>query len=100
MSDRFLSNPYIPTNKVTKVFADIDDNTLKNLFDKLSIKVVNVIENSSLDAPVSKHADILANYVGKSTFLVDKHQTVLCIFLENHAQKYGKIMVGEEKSPY
>ena len=98
MSDRFLSNPYIPTNKVTKVFADIDDNTLKNLFDKLSIKVVNVIENSSLDAPVSKHADILANYVGKSTFLVDKHQTVLCIFLENHGGKY--VLIDNIKSPY
>lgn len=29
-----------------------------------------------------------------------KNWSVYGIFLENHAQKYGEIMVGEEKCPY
>ena len=74
MSERFLKSPNLPDNKVTTVFADIDDFALKSLFCELSIKVVSVTRNELLDSPVSKHADILANYVGKSTFLVDKNQ--------------------------
>ena len=87
MKERFLKNPNLPENKVTTVFAQIDDNRLKSVFDELSIKVVKVNENSLLDAPVSQHADILCNYVGKSTFLVDKNQTELCKFLEDNNGK-------------
>ena len=98
MKVRFLTNPNIPENKVTTVFADVDNFTLKNVFDELDIKVVSVTENQLLDAPISKHADILANYVGKSTFLVDKNQTELCRFVEDNG---GKSFVIEDiKSPY
>ena len=98
MSERFLINPNLPENKVTTVFADIDDFALKNTFDELSIKVVQVAENSLLDTPVSRHADILGNYVGKSTFLVDKNQAELCNFIEN---KNGKnVLIENIKSPY
>ena len=44
MSEKFLNNPNIPDNKVTTVFADIDDFALKNAFDKLSIKVVKLLK--------------------------------------------------------
>ncbi len=98
MNERFLINPNLPTNKVTKVFADIDDNTLKNCFGELTVKVVNVIENPFLDAPVSKHADILVNYVGKTTFLVDKHQTEICKFIEDNSGKYH--LIENINSPY
>ena len=64
------------------MFANIDDIALKNAFDGLSIKVLLVAENSLLDTPVSRHADILANYVGKSIFLADKNQKELCNFVE------------------
>ena len=98
MSESFLNNPNLPENKVTTVFSDIDDNAFKKLFDDLSIKVVNVAENKLLEAPVSKHADILANYVGKSTFLVDKNQKELCNFIENNGGK--SVIVDNIKSPY
>ena len=98
MSDRFLLKPNLPENKVTTVFTQIDDITLKNVFDKLLIKVVNTTQNAFLDTPVSKHADILANYVGKTTFLADKHQTEFCNFMENHGGKY--VLVDYIKSPY
>ena len=98
MNEKFLKSPNLPTNKVTTVFADTDDNALKTLFDKLSIKVVSVRENSFLEAPVSKHADILANYVGKSTFLSDNNQTELCNFIKNNGGKY--IIIDNIKSPY
>ena len=98
MNERFLKNPNLPENKVTTVFSDIDDNAFKKLFDVLSIKVVNVAENKLLEAPVSKHADILANYVGKSTFLVDKNQKELCNFIENNDGK--SVIVDNIKSPY
>ncbi len=98
MSERFLINPNLPENKVTTVFADIDDNALKSVFDELTIKVVNVIENQFLDLPVNKHADILENYVGKSTFLVDKNQVELCNFVKD---KYGKLVIIDNiQSPY
>lgn len=98
MNERFLSNPNFPDNKVTTVFAYCDDIALKKLFNDFSIKVVNVIENTLLDYPVRKHADILANYVGKSRFLIDKNQDELCAFLEN---KCGKSVIIEDiKSPY
>ena len=98
MNERFLLNPNLPENKVTTVFADIDDFNLKSIFDELSIKVVSVIRNELLDSPVSKHADILANYVGKSTFLADKNQTELCRFIE---ENYGKsVILDNIKSPY
>lgn len=98
MKVRFLKSPNLPANKVTTVFADIDDFALKSLFDELSIKVVSVTQNELLDNPVSKHADILANYVGKSTFLVDTNQNELCSFIENNN---GKSVITENiKSPY
>ncbi len=98
MSERFLNNPNIPDNKVTTVFTNIDEIALKRLFDELSIKVLLVAENSLLDAPVSRHADILANYVGKSIFLADKNQTELCNFIEYNSGK--SIIVENIKSPY
>ena len=98
MNERFLKNPNIPENKVTIVFANIDDIALKNAFDELSIKVVQIAENSLLDTPVSCHADILANYVGKSTFLADKNQTELCNFIEDNSGK--SIIIENIKSPY
>ncbi len=98
MSERFLKNPNLPENKVTTVFANVDDNALKMRFEDLSIKVVNVNENTLLDAPVSYHADILANYVGKSTFLVDKNQTELCNFIKNCDGK--TVIIENIKSPY
>ena len=98
MSERFLKSPNLPENKVTTVFADIDDFALKSLFCELSIKVVSVTRNELLDSPVSKHADILANYVGKSTFLVDKNQNELCSFIKNNN---GKLFIVDNiKSPY
>ena len=98
MNEKFLENPYLPNNKVTTVFANINDIALKKLFDELAIKVVNVTENQLLDTPVSKHADILANYVGKSTFLVDKNQIELCQFIENNVGK--SLIIEDIKSPY
>lgn len=98
MSEKFLNNPNTPDNKVTTVFADIDDFVLKNTFDELSIKVVQVAENSLLDTPVSRHADILGNYVGKSTFLVDKNQDELCNFIKNNNGK--TVIIENIKSPY
>ncbi len=98
MNERFLKNPNLPANKVTTVFANIDDNALKNAFDKLSIKVVPVIQNELLDAPVSRHADILANYVGKSTFLVDKNQAELCNFIKDNDGK--SVIIENIHSPY
>ena len=87
MNERFLENPNLPKNKVTTVFANIDENALKSVFDEMAIKVMNVTENPLLDTPVSKHADILANYVGKSTFLADKNQVELCKFIKNNGGK-------------
>ena len=98
MSERFLINPNLPENKVITVFADIDDIALKNVFDKLAIKVVSVVENKFLDAPISKHADILANYVGKSIFLVDENQVELCSFIKNNDGK--SVVIENIKSPY
>ncbi len=98
MNERFLINYNLPDDKVTTVFAYVDDNSLKNVFDELSIKVVGVTENSFLDTSVSKHADILANYVGKSTFLVDANQNELCNFIENNGGKYN--LIDNIKSPY
>lgn len=98
MNERFLKNPNLPENKVTTVYADIDDIALKKTFDELSIKVVNVNENPFLDAPVSKHADILSNYVGKSTFLADKNQVELCNFIKDNNGK--SVIIENIKSPY
>lgn len=98
MSERFLINPNLPKNKVITVFADIDDIALKNVFDKLAIKVVSVAENKFLDAPISKHADILANHVGKSTFLVDENQVELCNFIKNNGGK--SVVIENIKFPY
>lgn len=98
MNKRFLINPNLPENKVTTAFANVDDFALKNAFDELSIKVVQVAENPFLDTPVSCHADILANYVGKSTFLADKNQTELCNFIEDNSGK--SIIIENIKSPY
>lgn len=98
MSERFLINPNLPKNKVITVFADINDIALKNVFDKLAMKVVSVAENKFLDAPISKHADILANYVGKSIFLVDENQVELCSFIKNNDGK--SVVIENIKSPY
>ena len=87
MNKRFLKNPNLPKNKVTTVYADIDDIALKTAFNDLSIKVINIVENHFLDTPISCHADILANYIGKSTFLSDKHQIELCKFIEDNNGK-------------
>ena len=98
MNERFLENPNLPENKVITVFANINDNALKNVFAELSIKVVSTTENKFLDAPVSRHADILANYVGKSTFLVDKNQVELCKFIKDNGGK--SIIIENIKYPY
>lgn len=98
MSERFLNNPNLPENKVTTVFAYCDDIALKKSLSDFSIKVVNVIENTLLDSPVKNHADILANYVGKSRFLTDKNQDELCAFLENKSGKW--VLIEDIKSPY
>lgn len=98
MKERFLKNPNLPGNKVTIVYADIDDIALKNVFNNLSIEVVNVNENSFLDAPVSRHADILMNYIGKSTFLSDKHQIELCKFIKDNNGK--SVIIENIHSPY
>ncbi len=98
MKVRLLNNPNLPESKVTTVYADVDDITLKKAFDDLSIEVVNVIENPFLDTPVSCHADILGIYVGKSTFLADKHQIELCKFIEDNNGK--SVIIENIKSPY
>ncbi len=98
MSERFLNNTNLPSSKVTTVFANCDDNALKNVFDELAVKVVNVTQNKLLDAPVCQHADILANYVGNSTFLADYRQKDLIEFVE---QAGGIIKtIDNIKSPY
>ena len=89
MNDRFLINPNLPENKVTTVYAHIDDNKLENIFKELSIKVIPVI---------SQHADILCNYVGKSNFLVDNNQNKLCKFIEYNNGK--SVIIENIKSPY
>ena len=98
MSGRFLINPNLPQNKVTTVFADVDNNALKSVFNKFAIKVVSATENKLLDAPISKHADILANYVGKSTFLADINQVELCNFIEDYDGK--SVLIDNIQSPY
>lgn len=98
MNERLLINPNLPINKVKTVFANVDDFALKSVLDELSIKVVNTTENPLLDSPVSKHADVLANYVGKSTFLVDNNQIELCNFIMDNNGK--SIIVDNIKSPY
>ena len=98
MSGRFLINPNLPQNKVTTVFADVDNNALKSIFNKFAIKVVSATENKLLDAPISKHADILANYVGKSTFLADINQVELCNFIEDYDGK--SVLIDNIQSPY
>ena len=89
MKEKFLNHPNLPTNKVTSVFAHVDDNALKKVFDKFSIKVIDVCGNRLLDIPVSKHADILTNYVGNSTFLIDKNQIEFCNFIKDNGGKYA-----------
>ena len=98
MSGRFLINPNLPQNKVTTVFADVDNNALKSVFNKIAIKVVSATENKLLDAPISKHADILANYVGKSTFLAEINQVELCNFIEDYEGK--SVLIDNIQSPY
>ena len=98
MNERFLINPNLPANKVTTVFANIDEDALKSVFDEVAIKVVNVTENPLLDTPISKHADILANYVGKSILLVDKNQVELCNFIEDYDGK--SVLIDNIQSPY
>lgn len=98
MIERFLNNPNLPENKVTTVYADIDDIALKKTFNDLFIKVVNVVENPFLEAPVSCHADILANYIGKSILLADKHQIELCKYIEDNNGK--SVIIDNIKSPY
>ena len=98
MNERFLINPNLPANKVTTVFANIDEDALKSVFDEVAIKVVNVTENKLLDAPISKHADILANYVGKSILLVDKNQVELCNLIEDYDGK--SVLIDKIQSPY
>lgn len=98
MSGRFLINPNLPQNKVTTVFADVDNNALKSVFNKFAIKVVSATENKLLDAPISKHADILANYVGKSTFLAEINQVELCNFIEDYDGK--SVLIDNIQSPY
>lgn len=98
MSERFLESPNIPNGKATTVFAYIDDIALKKTFDELSIKVVNVIKNALLDTPVSRHADILVNYIGNDTFFIDKNQTELCNFIKNNDGK--TVIIEKIKSPY
>ncbi len=97
MIERLLKNPNLPNGKVTTVFANCDDFALKKLFCDLSVKVVPVQQNPLLDEPVSRHADVLLNYVGKS-FLVDKKQHELCSFIDNIGGK--KIIINNIKSPY
>ena len=98
MNVRFLKNPNLPDYKVTTVFADIDDIALINAFNDLSVKVVDVKRNTLLDAPVSRHADILANYVGKSTFLSDINQVELCSFIKDN--NGNCVSIENIKSPY
>lgn len=95
---RFLNYSNLPENKVTTVFAQIDDNRLENFFKELSIKVIPVIQNEHLEHPISQHADILLNNVGKSIFLVDKHQIELCKFIEDNNGK--SVIIDNIKSPY
>ncbi len=97
MIERFLKYPNLPTNKVTTVFVHCDDFALKTLFDRLSVKVVPIQQNPLLDEPVSRHADILANYIGKS-FLLDENQKELCNFIEKNDGK--TIIIDNIKSPY
>ena len=95
---RFLNYPNLPENKVTTVFAQIDDNRLENFFKELSIKVIPVKQNEHLEHPISQHADILLNNVGKSIFLVDMHQIELCKFIEDNNGK--SVIIDNIKSPY
>ena len=98
MSEKFLNNPNLPNKRVTSVFAYVDDIALKRLFNDLGINVISVSENPLLDSPVSRHADILANYVGKSTFMIDKHQTEFCRYIDNNGGYYN--LIENIKSPY
>lgn len=98
MKEVFLKNPNLPQRKVTTVFANCDDNTLEKAFEELSVKVVKPTQSELLEAPVRLHADILANYVGNNTFLVDYHQNELIEFVE---QSGGMVkIINNIKSPY
>ncbi len=98
MKERFLKNPNLPTSKVTTIFANCDDNALKKTFDELAVKIVNVTQNELIDAPVCRHADILANYVRNNTFLADYRQQELVDFIESASGTVKKI--NNIKSPY
>ena len=67
MSERFLKNPNTPKNKVTTVFANIDDNALKMLFEDLSIKVVKVIEQGVKLVVEGASAFLPTNNFGEKT---------------------------------
>lgn len=98
MKERFLKNPNLPQSKVTTIFVHCDDNALKSAFDELAVKVVGPTPNELLDAPVSRHADILANHVGNNTFLADYRQKELIKFIE---QAGGTVKaIKNIKSPY
>ena len=55
-------------------------------------------ENPFLDSSVNHHADMLMNYIEKSTFLSDKHQVELCKFIENNNGK--SVIIENIRSPY
>ncbi len=98
MNERFLKTPNLPQSRVTTVFANYDDVALKTLFEELSITVISSIENPFLEAPVSRHADILANYVGNSHILADKHQNQLIEWAKNNRASLKIIDII--RSPY
>ena len=98
MKEKFLKNPNLPQGKVTTVFANIDDIALENVFNNLAIKVVNATQNELLDAPISLHADVLANYVGNDIFLADYRQQELFDFVESAGGEVKKI--NNIQSPY
>lgn len=98
MKEKFLKNPNLPSSKVITAFADCDDIALEKAFEELSVKVVGPTQNELLDAPVSRHADILTNYVGNDTFLADYRQKVLIEFIK---QSGGTVKeFNNIKSPY
>lgn len=81
MNEKFLMYPNLPENDVLTVIAQNCDTQLLNALSKLSIKVLPTDKQAVLDAPVSKHGDILVHHLGGNTFIVDESQKTITKYL-------------------
>lgn len=81
---KYISNPNLPTKKVSSLVCGSLNKTVFDFFDKRNVKAFKIDEVDGVDNAISFHTDIAVLHMGDNNVILDKRQMRLARELQDY----------------